>query len=118
MQERQIRDFRELQVWQKSRSLLLALYNATATFPVEGSYDLTSRIRHDSLAIAANIVKACDQLAKMEPGRFFKRAWQAASDLESDLKSAQFRGLLKQINYEQFARETTIVKGMLAAYIE
>jgi four helix bundle protein len=118
MPERQIRDFRELQVWQKSRSLLLALYNATATFPVEGSYDLTSRIRHDCLAIAANIVKACDRLAKMEPARFFKRAWQAAGDLEADLKSAQFRGLLNELCYEQFAREATAVKGMLAVYIK
>jgi len=118
MQERQFCDFRELQVWNKSRSLLLALYNATATFPKKGSLDLTDRIRHDCLAIAANIVKACDQLAKMEPARFFKRAWQAASDLESDLKSAQFRGLLNELCYEQFARETTAVKGMLAAYIK
>ncbi|GEM_PF-2298894 len=118
MLEHQVHDFRELQVWQKSRSLMLALYNATATFPVEGSYDLTSRIRHDCLAIAANIVKACDKLVKTDTARFFKRAWQAASDLELDLKSAQFRGLFNELCYEQFAREAMEVKGMLAVYIK
>ena len=118
MQERQFCDFRELQVWNKSRSLLLALFNATATFPKKGSYDLTARIRHDCLAIAANIVRACDRLAKAETGRFFKSAWQAASNLEADLRSAQYRGLLNDPLYAQFAREATTVKGMLAAYIK
>ncbi len=118
MEERQFRDFRELQVWKKSRSLLLALYNATGTFPAEGSYDLTCQIRHDCLTIAANIVKACDKLAKMETASFFKRAWRAASNLEADLRSAQYRGLLNGPNYEQFARETTAVKEMLSSYID
>ncbi|MGH7598883.1 MAG: four helix bundle protein [bacterium] len=118
MQERQFCDFRKLQVWIKSRSLLLALFNATAKFPKKGSYDLTDRIRHDCLAIAANIVKAGNKLAKPETTRFFKSAWQAASNLEEDLRSAQYRGLLNDPLYAQFAREATMVKGMLAAYIK
>ncbi len=118
MQERQFCDFRELQVWNKSRSLLLALFSATATFPKKGSYDLTDRIRHDGLAIAANIMKACNKLAKTETTHFFKRAWQAAGNLEDDLRTAQYRGLLNDPLYAQFARETTTVKGMLAAYIK
>ncbi|MGH7450395.1 MAG: four helix bundle protein [bacterium] len=118
MQERQFCDFRELQVWKKSRSLLVALFNATATFPKKGSHDLTDRIRHDCLAIAANIVRACDRLAKAETACFFKSAWQAAGNLETDLRSAQYRGLLNDPSYAQFAHEATAVKGMLAAYIK
>lgn len=118
MQERQFCDFRELLVWNKSRSLLLALFNATAMFPKKGSHDLTDRIRHDCLAIAANIVKACNKLAKTETTHFFKSAWQAAGNLEADLRSAQYRGLLNDPLYAQFAREATTVKGMLAAYIK
>jgi len=97
---------------------MLALFNATETFLMEDSSELTEQIRHDCLAMTVNIMKGCGNLLKNEMADFFRMAWRAASDLESHLLSACCHGLLNQSSYERFAHEVTTVKGILAAYIK
>jgi four helix bundle protein len=112
------RDFRKSLIWKKSRLLMLALFNATETFSAPGSYELTNQIRHDCLAMVANIVKACGNLMPQEVVEFFRTAWRAANDLEAHLLSAGGRGLLNAASCERLAHEVTVVKGMLAVYIK
>jgi four helix bundle protein len=112
------RDFRKSLIWKKNRFLMLALFDATEAFPSQGSYALTNQIRHDCLSMVTNIVKGCGNLMPIEMVEFFKKAWRAASDLESHLLSACCHGLLNAANYERFAHEVTTVKGMLAACIK
>ena len=40
-----MRDFRNLQVWEKGHSLTLNVYKATASFPKDELYGLISQIR-------------------------------------------------------------------------
>ena len=40
-----MKDFRKLEVWEKSHRLTLEVYKATATFPKDELYGLTSQIR-------------------------------------------------------------------------
>lgn len=112
------RDFRKSLLWKKSRFLMLALFNATETFSAKNSYELINQIRHDGLALAANVVKGCGNLKQNEMVELFKRAWRAANDLESHLLSACCHGLLNAASYERLAHEVTTVKRMLAAYIK
>lgn len=49
--------FKELIVWQKSHKLVLEIYKATAGFPKQEVYALTSQIRRASVSIAANIAE-------------------------------------------------------------
>jgi four helix bundle protein len=42
-----MRNFRELKVWEKGHRMTLAVYKATATFPRDELYGLTSQIRTD-----------------------------------------------------------------------
>ncbi len=44
-----MKNFRELKVWEKGHSLTLAIYKATASFPNEERYGLTSQIRRSSV---------------------------------------------------------------------
>ncbi|MCG3118118.1 MAG: hypothetical protein ALAOOOJD_00257 [bacterium] len=112
------RDFRKSLLWKKSRFLMLALFNATETFPAENSYALTQQIRHDSLAIVANVVKGCGNLKQNAMVELFKQAWRATNDLEAHLLSACCHGLLPAASYERLAHEVTTVKSMLVAYIK
>jgi len=43
------RDFRKSLIWKKSRLLMLALFNATETFPDKNSFELTNQIRTGQL---------------------------------------------------------------------
>lgn len=112
------RDFRKSLIWKKSRLLMLALFNATETFPFKDSLELTNQIRHDCLAMVANIVKACGNLVPQEMVELFRTAWRAANDLEAHLLSACGHGLLNATSCERLTHEVAVVKGMLAVYIK
>lgn len=53
----QIRSHRDLIVWQKAMDLVEAVYKATASFPKEETYALTSQIRRAVVSIPANIAE-------------------------------------------------------------
>jgi four helix bundle protein len=113
-----MRNFKELKVWQKSHSLTLAIYKATATFPKEEVYGLTSQIRRAGASIAANIAEGCGRSGEAELGRFFQIAMGSASELEYHLLLAYDLGFLKVSNYEQLASEVSEVKQMLTGFIQ
>jgi len=59
-----VKDFRRLEVWQKAHRLSLAIYRATAIFPNEEKFGLTSQIRRCCVSIEANSAEGC--------GRFWR----------------------------------------------
>lgn len=113
-----MRDFKELKVWQKSHSLTLTVYKATATFPKEEMYGLTSQIRRSSASIAANIAEGCGRNGEAELGRFLQIAMGSASELEYHLLLTHDLGLMKTAEYEQLSNEVTEVKRMLTVFIQ
>ncbi len=77
-----MKNFRDLQVWQKAHSLTLNSYKATAQFPREELYGLVSQIRFCSASIAANIAEGCGRRGNGEFHRFLQIATGSASELE------------------------------------
>jgi len=76
-----VKDFRKLKVWEKSHHLTLAVYKATALFPKDELYGLTSQIRRSGVSIAANIAEGCGRAGDAEFARFLQIAMGSASEL-------------------------------------
>lgn len=113
-----MRDFRDLKVWQKAHELTLSVYKATAMFPKEELYGLTSQIRRSCASIPANIAEGCGRSGAAELRRFLQIAMGSASELEYHLLLAHDLGLLSGSDYEHLAGETTEVKRMLTSFIQ
>ena len=113
-----MKDFRELKVWEKSHHLALAVYTATARFPKDELYGLTSQIRRSCASIPANIAEGSGRNGDAELARFLQIAMGSASELEYHLLLSRDLGLLNTIEYEQLAKDTTEVKKMLASFIQ
>jgi four helix bundle protein len=73
-----MQDFRSLQVCGKGHQLTLAVYKATATFPKDELYGLTSRIRRASASIPANIAEGCGRSGKEELNHMFSEVLRQA----------------------------------------
>ena len=52
-----LKNYKELNVWQKSYELCLRIYRITAKFPKEERYGLTSQIRRSVVSIPSNIAE-------------------------------------------------------------
>jgi four helix bundle protein len=112
-----MKDFRDLQVWEKAHRVTLEAYKVTASFPPREKYGLVDQIRRASASIPANIAEGCGGGTDAEFARFLQYAMGSASKLEyhhllsSDLK------ILRADDYKYLASDVIEVKKMSASFI-
>jgi four helix bundle protein len=112
-----MKDFRQLQVWEKSHQLALAVYKATREFPKEELYGLTSQIRRASMSVPTNIAEGCGRYTDAEFARFLQIAMGSASETEYQLLLAKDLGFLSNELYKKLHIDVEEVKRMLASLI-
>lgn len=113
-----MKNFRELQVWQKAHQLTLLLYNMTGTFPADEKYGLVSQIKRSASSIAANIAEGCGRNGDAELARYLQIAMGSASELEYHILLAHDLKIIETSNYEKLDNDVSEIKKMLASFIK
>jgi four helix bundle protein len=113
-----VKDFRQLQVWQKAHQLTLAVYRVTASFPRAELYGLTTQLRRSSASIAANLAEGCGRTGDAEFARFCSIAMGSASELDYHLLLASDLKLINGKDYTDLAQPTSEVKRMLTGLLQ
>jgi four helix bundle protein len=113
-----LKDFKDLQVCEKSHVLALAVYKATVRFPKEERYGLTSQIRRASVSVSANIAEGCGRGSDADLGRFLQVAMGSASELECLLLLARDLKFLSVSDHRPLQESVIEVKRMLATFIK
>jgi four helix bundle protein len=113
-----MRDFRSLQVWEKSHQLALSVYKATTSFPKEELYALTSQLRRSSTSIPINIAEGCGRDSPVALANFMQIAMGSASEVEYTLLLTHDLGYLEANLYQILHQDVIEVKRMLAAFIQ
>jgi four helix bundle protein len=113
-----MKDFRELNVWQKAHELTLVVYRVTASFPRDELYGLTSQLRRASASVPANLAEGCCRAGDAEFARFCSIAMGSASELEYHLLLAKDLKLIPSKDSEELDRRTTEVKRMLTSLLQ
>jgi four helix bundle protein len=111
-----MRDFRKIQVWQKSHDLTLRLYKITSTFPKEELYGLTSQIRRASASIPSNIAEGCGRDTQIELARFVHIAAGSASELDYHLLLSHDLGYINKETYQELENSISEIKRMLHGF--
>jgi four helix bundle protein len=112
-----MRDFKQVKVWQKGQQLALDVYAATATFPREEMYGLTSQLRRAASSIPANIAEGCGRNTVPDLARFIQNSMGSASELESHLLLSHDLGYLTQPAFAGLERLTVEEKKMLSSFL-
>jgi four helix bundle protein len=113
----QMKDFRQLKVWQKAHQVTLDLYPVTQKFPVEERYGLTSQIRRCAASIGANIAEGCGKAGEIEFQRFLQISSGSASELAYHLILARDLSYLSEADFKNFSDRTEEVQKMLASLL-
>ena len=111
-----MKDFRTLQVWQRSHQLTLDIYKVTQVFPREEAYGLTSQMRRSSASIPTNIAEGCGRNGDAELCRFLHIAAGSASELEYQLILAHDLNYLDSAKFEQLNQDVNLIKRMLNVF--
>ena len=112
-----MQDFKKLKVWEKGHALTLAVYRATARFPKEELYGLTSQIRRAAASVPANVAEGCGRGGRAELARFLVVAMGSASELEYHLLLAHDLEFLEQPEYAILQPQVIEIKRMLSSFI-
>lgn len=77
-----MKDFRSLQVWDKSHKFTLQVYEMTNSFPKEEKFGLTSQLRRAVVSVPTNIAEGCGRGSDADFARFIQIAMGSASEVE------------------------------------
>ena len=111
-----MRNFEDLEVWQKAHALTVTLYRLTEALPRSEMFGLTSQIRRAAGSIGANLAEGCGRWGEVELARFVQIAMGSASELQNHLRLAKDLGLLSPRDYSTTLRDLTSVRQMLTAF--
>ncbi len=111
-----MKDFRQLEVWQRSHRLVLSIYGTTRTFPKDEQYGITGQLRRCIVSIPANLAEGCGRDTDAELKRFIDIAHGSASEAEYFLLLSFDLGYLDRASYSPLADETAQIKRMLGAF--
>ncbi len=113
-----MKNFRDLQIWNRSHGLTLEIYRLTQSFPKTEIYGLVSQMRRSSSSIPTNIAEGCGRNTERDFARFLDNAMGSASELEYQLILAYDLQYITQDTYEKTSAELTEIKRMLNAFIQ
>jgi four helix bundle protein len=112
-----MRNYRELEVWEKSHKLTLELYRMSRAFPKEELYGLTSQMRRAAVSIGANLAEGCGRRTSPELARFVRIAMGSASELDYHLLLCLDFSFITSEQYERAAKEPTRIRKMLSGLL-
>ncbi|HET6576098.1 MAG TPA: four helix bundle protein [Fimbriiglobus sp.] len=113
-----MRDFRTLKFWVKAHALTLSVYKATASFPREELFGLTSQMRRSAASIPTNIAEGCGANSDPEFARFCQIAVRSSCELEYQLLLSRDLGYLSQPSHAELESSVIEVRRMLIAFLQ
>ena len=87
--------FKELEIWKKSRLFCSQIYALTSKFPSDEKFGLTNQLRRASVSIPSNIAESSSRNLNKDFARFLEIASGSAYEIETQLLITLNLGFIK-----------------------
>ncbi len=77
--------FEKLDVWQKSRTLSVSIYNVTKSFPPSELFGVTNQLRRCAISICSNIAEGTGRITPKDKAHFSTIAYGSLMELLNQL---------------------------------
>lgn len=109
-----MQDFRKIQVWQLNRELTVNVYRATASFPRDERYGLTSQMRRAVISIGSSIAEGCGRGSTADTLRFFQMSFGSSVELLHQLITSSDLGFLPEQEFNELDKELEVIRRKLS----
>jgi four helix bundle protein len=113
-----LKNYKELNVWQKSYELCLKIYRITAKFPNEEKYDLISQIRRSAVSIPSNIAEGYGRKTTVDYIRILYISYGSVCELETQILLAGDLGFIEKGELSTAKKDIAEIERMLKALIK
>jgi four helix bundle protein len=100
-------------IWQKSRQLLMMIYEITEVFSTTNSVCLSQRLQNKAVTMLANLLKCLDSPQNDKMPGYYNLSLHDILDLESSIQKAFECHLIKNLDYQHLARELQTIESGL-----
>lgn len=107
------RGYINLDVWQKSMTLVTNVYQLTQQFPKEELYSLTSQIRRAAVSIPSNIAEGRSRHSTKDYMRFVMIARGSVAELETQLRISHNLAYVTQERLQPILNDANEIGRML-----
>jgi four helix bundle protein len=112
-----LRNYKDLQVWQKAYTLCLQIYEATKIFQGDERYGLSSQLRRAGVSVPSNIAEGYGRKSTKEYVQFLYFAYGSICELETQLLLSKDLCYLEEVGFLKLGSNISEVERMLKALI-
>jgi four helix bundle protein len=106
-------DYKNLEVWKKSRALTAEVYRVTERFPRSEMFGITSQMRRAALSIGLNVAEGNGRWTTRDQGSFIVTARASAQELEAVLCVSEDLRLITPETSDHLREKTNEIGRML-----
>ena len=108
-----IRDYKDLQVWQKGMALAKQIYQMTQAFPSEEKFGIVSQMRRAAVSVPSNIAEGQARNTTGEFVQFLSHAEGSLAELDTQVRVSVTLGFCRQPDGESVSASITELQKML-----
>ncbi|MBA5791955.1 four helix bundle protein [Flavobacterium sp. xlx-214] len=112
-----MRNYKQLQVWEKSHHLTLEIYKELTVFPKDEIFGLISQMKRSSSSIPTNIAEGAGRFTNKDFARFLSIAYGSCNELEYQIILSVDLRYLDANNGENLKEKIQEIRKMLYALI-
>lgn len=112
-----MRDFRKLDVYDRSIKFVSKIYNITSSWPDLERFGLISQINRASVSIPSNIAEGSSRRTKNDFARFIEIALGSAFEVETQLIISKNQNYITETIFIETIKELTIIQKQLNALL-
>lgn len=107
--------YRDLEVWRQAMDWTLAIYKATARWPIDERFGLTSQVRRASVSVTSNIPEGAARRSTGEFIQFVGMARGSLAEAETQLLLAESLSYLTRDEAKPLLSAAADISRMLVA---
>ena len=111
-------NFKNLNVWIKSRVLIKEVYQLVEIFPNNELYGLSSQIKRSAISIPSNIAEGSGRGSDVEFARFLKISLGSAYELETQIILGFDLGLINENKFKNIINKISEIQKMLHGLVK
>jgi four helix bundle protein len=114
-----MRDYKKLDVWQKSHNMFMFIKkNITIKFPKEEKYEMTSQLQRAALSVPLNIVEGCGRFSDKDFAHFLDTSLGSVNETDYCCFAALELNYITTEDYENINQQVNEVRAMLISFLK
>lgn len=115
--EIRVKNFTDLEVWQKGHELVLQIYKITRDFPKEEKFGIIDQLRRAVSSITANVAEGFERYHFNDKIKFYYQARGSVAEIQNFLLLSKDLGYIKIQECEELNKQADTIRQMINGLI-